>query len=186
MYSKSSVHKHTRARARSNENEVIKSLHSFLSKHMVPSIFQLSDEMPTTSSGKINRLELMMSAIEEPVSDAPAPVPMGGMPEQSALKGASDMSNFLVSDEVNTLKRLGVDSLGIARRYFSLVQDLQVAAWELQVADGVRAICMFRVIVDHFASCMPGNSCQGFHRAITIPHNRQDLDPDPVAMTSES
>jgi amino acid adenylation domain-containing protein len=168
-----------------NEDEVLKSLHSFLPKHMVPSIFQLRDEMPTTSSGKINRRELMMSAIEEPVAAAPAPVPMGGIPEQAVLKGASDMSSFLASDEVKALKRLGVDSLGIARRYFSLVQDLQVAAWELQVADGVRAICMFGVIVDHFASCMPGNSCQGFHRAITIPRNRQGLDPDPVAMTAE-
>jgi amino acid adenylation domain-containing protein len=168
-----------------NEDEVLQSLHSSLPKHMVPSIFQLRDEMPTTSSGKINRRELMMSAIEESVAAAPTLVPMGGMPDEATLKGASDMSSFLASDEVKALKRLGVDSLGIARRYFSLVQDLQVAAWELQVADGVRAICMFGVIVDHFASCMPGNVCQGFQRAITIPRNKQGLDPDPVAMTAE-
>jgi len=177
-----------------NEQDARTSLLSSLPQHMVPSIFQILDEMPTTSSGKINRREL--AARKLPGTDLPdgssaidlVPQIVGtsGLGSQAALKQEVGVSSFLASEEVKALKRLGVDSLGIARRYFSLVQDAQIAAWELQVADGVRALCMFGVILDHLASCMPGGVCQGFQRAITIPRSRQGLEPDPLAMSAET
>lgn len=174
-----------------NEQDSRRNLHALLPQHMVPSAFEILEQMPITSSGKINRKQLMELGIRAAAELCPTRLDTrvdgkaAGTARLNVVEAASTMGSYLASDEVKALKRLGVDSLGIARRYFSLVQDAQNAAWELQVADGVRAICMYGVMLDHLASCMPGDVCGGFQRAITIPSSRKGLEPDSFAISAE-
>jgi len=162
-----------------------------LPQHMIPSVFEVREQLPTTSSGKVNRKQLMSTPLTQEVGGTGYEQPqeaVGTVGVSGGKAGAevASVESYLASKEVKALQRLGVDSLGIARRYFTLLQDQQVAAWELQVADGIRALCMFGVIVDHLASCMPADVCQGFQRAVAIPRSRSGVaEPDAFAISAE-
>ena len=108
-------------------------------------------QMQTEDSDAAGRVAEKLSVEPNKLNGLPA-----ALATNTAMNSTSaDIGAFLASEEVKALKRLGVDSLGIARRYFTLVQDMQVAVWELQVADGIRALCMSRQSLASLSTISP-------------------------------
>ena len=133
-----------------------------LPAHMIPARFVLVDQMPYTSSGKVDRRRLMEldKAAAAAGFGGAGDTPVVGLMDGSELMPVEGgASAFLASRHIKELKLMGLDSIGIVRAYNRLVASAEVLAAESRVAEIIRAVCMLGVAVDHIAACGPRSPC---------------------------
>jgi hypothetical protein len=109
--------------------------------HVIPSVMEAMEEVPTLPSGKPDRQKLKKMAEEFKSSVATT---------EHKIGDHNDLSSFLDSDEAKALKESGLDSLG-------LVKLFRQSDTEQRLIDNLYALNMTCIIFYHVSTNFPTN-----------------------------
>jgi amino acid adenylation domain-containing protein len=160
-----------------------------LPEYMVPKVVLLN-KLPLLPNSKVDLKLLSSRSIDVPGQiaihvDNPADIvkdELAHVLHAASHEDRHSLATFASSRAGKDLMSRGVDSLGMVRAFKTLSNRADLEERTAAVCNSMRAIFMFAVILDHYASCEDGSACHVIMKRVV---NTQSDSSQASLMTAE-